>query len=115
LGPGPRPTSPVREPVGPGPAGEVVCAHVRVAGRVQGVGFRVFVLDRAHRLGLAGFVRNLPDRRVEIVAEGPAQGVAALLSAARRGPTGARVTVVDVLWETPRGATGFSIRDDARA
>ena len=97
------------------PSGDVVCAHAWITGRVQGVGFRVFVLDQAHRLRLAGFVRNLPDRRVEIVAEGPQRDVDALLSASGRGPAGARVTAVDVTWEAPRGGSGFSIRDDARA
>jgi acylphosphatase len=125
LGPGPRRHSRRTPPVdtrgvpaasaGPSASGEVVRAHAWVAGRVQGVGFRVFALDHAHRLGLSGFVRNLPDRRVEIVAEGPAHGVEVLLNALGRGPTGARVTALDVTWEEPRGQIGFSIRDDARA
>jgi acylphosphatase len=86
-----------------------------ITGRVQGVGFRVFVLDHAQRLGLSGFVRNLPDRRVEIVAEGAPRDVETLLRAAERGPAGARVAAMDVTWESPRGGTGFSIREDARA
>jgi acylphosphatase len=82
---------------------------------VQGVGFRAFVVDHAQRLGLSGFVRNLPDRRVEVVAEGVRRDVEALLRAAERGPAGARVAAVDVTWESPHGGSSFSIREDARA
>jgi acylphosphatase len=93
----------------------VVRAHSWISGRVQGVGFRVFVLEQARRLGVSGFVRNLSDRRVEMIAEGAKESVEALLDAVRRGPAGARVTDTDVQWETPSGENGFSIRDDARA
>jgi acylphosphatase len=85
-----------------------------VSGRVHGVGFRAFVWHRAFTLGLAGFVRNLRDRRVEVVAEGPGPSVAALVEAVRRGPVGARVDGVDLVWETPRQEAGFVIRTDDR-
>ena len=62
-----------------------------VSGRVQGVGFRWFVRERARRLGLAGRVRNLADGAVEIVARGAESDVALLLEVVRRGPEGARV------------------------
>jgi len=67
-----------------------------VSGRVQGVGFRYFVAGEARRLGLAGFVRNLRDGRVEAVFAGDAAQVEALLDACRRGPPGSRVDGVEV-------------------
>ena len=90
-----------------------VRAHAWVGGRVQGVGFRFFVQHHALRLGLTGFVRNLADRRVEVVVEGPAGNAHALLDAVREGPAGARVAAVELIWEPPRGESGFVIRTDA--
>lgn len=89
-----------------------VRAHLWVGGRVQGVGFRFFVQRRARHLGLAGFVRNLPDRRLEVAVEGPAPGVQALIDTVRQGPAGAAVTEVELAWEEPRGQTNFTIRTD---
>jgi acylphosphatase len=66
-----------------------------VSGRVQGVGFRWFVMREATRLDLGGYVRNLPDGSVEVVAEGPPAGLASLESALRHGPPAARVSGVD--------------------
>ena len=65
--------------------------HIEVDGRVQGVGFRWFVREAARRAGLAGWVKNRADGRVEIAAAGPEAAIADLLSAARTGPPGARV------------------------
>ena len=59
--------------------------RVLVSGCVQGVGFRYFVVDEARALGLAGFVRNLRDGRVEAEVSGPADKVEALIAACRRG------------------------------
>lgn len=72
------------------PTGTIL--HVIVHGRVQGVGFRWFVRTEARRLGLAGWVRNLPDGTVEMRASGIAQFLAALEQAIQRGPEGASVT-----------------------
>jgi acylphosphatase len=66
-----------------------------VSGRVQGVGFRWFVMREATRLDLAGYVRNLPDGSVEVVAQGSPAGLASLESALRHGPPAARVQSVD--------------------
>lgn len=71
--------------------------RLRVCGRVQGVGFRWFVREQGRRLGLAGYVRNEPDGAVLVEAEGPADLVATLEAAVRRGPDGARVEAVDLL------------------
>jgi acylphosphatase len=68
-----------------------------VTGRVQGVGFRWFVARHAHAEGLAGWVRNLPDGRVEVVASGSEPGMAKLESRLRAGPPAAVVERVEKL------------------
>ena len=68
--------------------------HARIAGRVQGVGFRWFVREEARRLGLAGWVRNLPSGEVELVAEGSPAALDAFARTIGKGPPGARVEVV---------------------
>lgn len=83
--------------VGEGP----VRAHVLVSGRVQGVYFRANTKARADRLGVRGWVRNLPDGRVEAVFEGPRPQVEECLEWCRRGPQGARVDHLEVRWEAP--------------
>jgi acylphosphatase len=65
--------------------------HVRVVGVVQGVGFRWFVRERARRLGVAGWVRNLPDGSVEIAASGDPGQIDLLREELLRGPSGASV------------------------
>jgi acylphosphatase len=85
-------------------------AHIVIAGRVQGVAFRQSTVDEARRRGLAGWVRNRPDGRVEAVAEGPRGEVEGLAAWCRRGPRLARVEDVTVTWEEPRGGVdGFDI------
>jgi acylphosphatase len=68
--------------------------HLEVRGRVQGVGFRWYVLEMARELELAGWVRNRPDGNVEIAAAGDRDALAKLESAVRAGPAGARVEEV---------------------
>ena len=86
-------------------------AHVYVSGRVQGVFFRSETQDEALRHGLTGWVRNLPDDRVEAVFEGEKENVEKLIEFCRRGPLGARVTKVDVTWEDYTGQfRSFTIR-----
>ena len=67
-----------------------------VSGRVQGVGFRFFAERAAKKAGVLGWVRNLPDGRVETVVEGSDDAVERYLSELRRGPLGSRVTDVAV-------------------
>ena len=82
-----------------------------IAGRVQGVGFRWFTHDAAAREGVHGWVRNLADGCVEIVAEGDRPGVDRLEAAVRRGPSSARVERFDVEELAPTGRpAGFEIR-----
>jgi acylphosphatase len=74
-----------------------------VDGRVQGVGFRWWVRSRALALGLAGAATNLPDGRVEVVAEGGRRACAELLDLLDGGSAPGRVTVVTHEWGEPRG------------
>src|SRR5687768_1659823 len=76
---------------------EVVALHVRVTGTVQGVGFRWFVRERARRLGLAGWVRNMDDGSVEVAATGDDQQIELLRAELQKGPSGARVKAVEDL------------------
>jgi acylphosphatase len=72
--------------------------HAIVEGRVQGVGFRYFVLETAEALGVTGWVRNRWDDTVEVMAEGERPRLEKLLSALQRGPRSAFVSKVDVDW-----------------
>ena len=78
-------------------------ARLSIAGRVQGVGYRDWTVATARRLGLAGWVRNLPDGRVEALAEGARPALEGLLAYCRRGPPLARVDAVEAAWSAGRG------------
>lgn len=75
-----------------------------VSGRVQGVFYRDTCRETASRLGITGWVRNLPDGRVEIEAEGSRDAVDALLAWAREGPARARVDRVELADLSPAGS-----------
>ena len=75
-------------------------AHVFISGRVQGVFFRSETKHEARKHSLTGWVRNLPDDRVEAVFEGEEENVKELVEFCRRGPPGAKVTSTDVTWES---------------
>ncbi len=77
--------------------------HAIVEGRVQGVGFRYFVLEVAELLGVYGWVRNRWNESVEVLAEGERAALEELLDALGRGPRGAAVTSVKTEWEKPTG------------
>ena len=82
-----------------------------VHGRVQGVGYRFFVIDSATALGLTGYARNQGNGTVEVVAEGSQAGLDALLAELRRGPALARVDRVDASWAAYTGDyEGFRVR-----
>jgi acylphosphatase len=74
-----------------------------IRGEVQWVGFRAFTERQAGRLGLTGFVRNLPDSAVEVVAEGDEASLKLLLEALHLGPRAARVEEVSITWQKPTG------------
>jgi acylphosphatase len=86
--------------------------HVWVSGRVQGVFFRDSTRRRAAELGLGGWVKNLPDGRVEALFVGDATACERALEFVRRGPSGAHVTDVRHEWEAPPPGTPrrFEIR-----
>ena len=77
-------------------------------GRVQGVGYRAFCADEAMRMGVAGYARNLPDGRVEVLAEGDESTLRQFIDRLREGPALSRVTEVTFRWEDHTGTfTGF--------
>ncbi len=78
-------------------------AHVFISGRVQGVFFRSETRREARRHNVTGWVRNLPDGRVEAVIEGEKEGVDRLVEFCKRGPPGARVTKTEVAEEAYAG------------
>ena len=86
--------------------------HAIVRGRVQGVGFRVFVYEEASRLGLRGWVRNRPDGSVEVVATGDPALLERLMDRLRRGPPAARVDNVEISQplEPPPELSRFELR-----
>lgn len=77
--------------------------HCLIEGRVQGVGFRFFAERVASRLGLTGYVRNLPDGRVEAYAEGNTASLEQFLRKMREGPGYGLVTTVQESWGEPSG------------
>ncbi len=85
-----------------------------IAGMVQGVGFRFFAQRLAGRLGVAGYVKNLPDGRVEVYAVGQAEQLRALRVELERGPRSAEVSEVaeEEAEIIPRHVSGFSIEHD---
>ena len=83
--------------------------RVLVSGRVQGVYFRDACRRRALEHGVSGWVRNLPDGRVEAVFEGPDAAVEAMVDWCRKGPAHARVDAVEVEREAPSGDAGFHV------
>lgn len=90
---------------------KLVRAHIYVSGLVQGVFFRASMQEVARSLGVRGWVRNLPDGRVEAVLEGEEDKVLKVIEWARKGPPLARVEEVKVEWEEYRGEfRDFSIR-----
>ena len=85
-------------------------ARVRIYGRVQGVFFRNWTMDRARALGVRGWVRNRRDGSVELVAFGEDEAVEALTAACRTGPPAARVERIEVAIEEGEGPpAGFRV------
>ena len=91
---------------------ELPVRHLRITGRVQGVGYRMTMMAVAEQLGLKGWVRNCRDGSVEAMIQGESKPLDDLIAWAERGPPHARVDKVDV---TPGSGTytGFSARPDA--
>lgn len=90
---------------------EIVRAHVRVKGRVQGVGFRAHVEYYANQIGVTGWVRNVGWDTVEAVAEGTRQQVERFIEMMKEGPRLSRVDEWNAEWENATGEfEGFGVR-----
>lgn len=90
---------------------EKIRAHLFVEGRVQGVFFRQNTLYKAKEIGVFGFVKNLPDGRVEAVFEGDKDKVEKMIEWTKKGPKYARVENCEVLYEDYKGEfNDFEIR-----
>ena len=77
---------------------EKVGAHIIVSGRVQGVAFRHYTREAAYRLGVKGWIKNLFNGEVELVAEGPQQAVEKMIEWCKEGPRSAIVENIEVNW-----------------
>ncbi|MDY7014107.1 MAG: acylphosphatase [Cyanobacteriota bacterium] len=89
---------------------ETVRAHVFISGKVQGVGYRYSTVRQAQRFGLNGWVRNLPDGRVEAVFEGDRARVEQMVNWCYDGPPAARVDDLQTTYERATGFDGFETR-----
>lgn len=92
------------------PLPKLIRAHVFISGRVQGVGYRYATVDTASQLGLTGWVRNLPDNRVEAVFEGTQVVVEEMIRWCHAGPPAAVVKNVVVEYEEPEGLRRFEVK-----
>jgi acylphosphatase len=84
--------------------------HLRIEGRVQGVGYRAFVERKAIGLGLSGWVRNRHDGAVEAVLQGAPATVDAMIELCRFGPPASRVDRIDIVGEGVGAFEGFDVR-----
>jgi acylphosphatase len=85
--------------------------RIIVSGLVQGIGFRSFTKKRADETGVSGFVRNLPDKRLEIVVEGYAYNINRFIDRIKEGPWGSRIEKTEMRWESPKAEfKGFEIK-----
>lgn len=74
----------------------VICKHIYVSGRVQGVGYRYYTMLEARRLGLAGFAKNLRDGRVEVVVKGQQEQVDKFIQFLNHASPAAKVTSLEI-------------------
>jgi len=81
-------------------SGKNTRVHLKITGRVQGVYYRAATVQQAQNLSLTGWVMNCRDGSVEAVAEGAKQKLEEFIAWCREGPAGARVTSVEIRWET---------------
>jgi len=83
---------------------------LQISGRVQGVAFRAYARDKAHAIGVTGYVRNQPDGSVLIEAEGSREQLLEMYNWSKKGPTWAKVLDVKQTEGPVEGYSGFSIR-----
>ncbi|MEM8641172.1 MAG: acylphosphatase [Cyanobacteria bacterium P01_G01_bin.54] len=89
---------------------DLIQAHVLITGRVQGVGYRFSTATKAKSLALQGWVRNLPDGRVEAVFEGAKWQVERMINWCYTGPSAAVVRDIETRYERIQGLDGFEVR-----
>jgi len=78
-------------------------AHLYIEGKVQGVFYRAFTCELAISLGLKGWVKNLPDGRVEVIFEGEQNKIQQAIASCYKGPPAANVTNIEIHWEEYKG------------
>lgn len=84
--------------------------HIIVTGRVQGVGFRYFTIRYANDIGLHGWVRNMPDDRVETVLQGPDRDIERMIELLQKGPGTSIVTELKIREVESEEFSGFNVR-----
>jgi acylphosphatase len=89
---------------------DCTCVHIFISGKVQGVGYRFATKQQAQKLGINGWVSNLPDGRVEAVLAGDRSAVQQMIQWCRLGPTAAVVKNVIVEEIEPKKIKGFTIK-----
>lgn len=89
---------------------KTIRAHILVSGKVQGVGYRFWTVHRANQLSLNGWVRNLPDGRVEALFEGEQAVVEQMIRDCQQGPKSAVVKEINVELNESKGIRGFEVR-----
>lgn len=87
--------------------------RLRIAGKVQAVGYRAWAIEAATGLRLHGWVRNRSDGTVEVLVSGSGEAVAAMIEACRHGPRAARVTAVEIVDTEDDGSPGFTAHPTA--
>lgn len=88
-------------------------AHIMIRGFVQGVGYRKWARKEAQKMGITGWIRNLPDGSVEALLQGPKETVGILLATYKKGSFLSEIEEVDVVWEQQKETfSDFSIRHD---
>ena len=94
----------------PSSAEKVIRTHLWIRGNVQGVGYRFSTVQKAKQLGVNGWVRNLPDGRVEAVFEATQATVDEIIDWCNQGPRSAVVKEIIQRSETPEGIQGFTVQ-----
>jgi acylphosphatase len=89
---------------------EITTLRLRIEGFVQAVGFRYFAMEEARKLGIDGWIRNRSDGSVEALASGITKSVEAFVAVCMRGPTGARITNIDLHKADRPAESGFHRR-----
>jgi len=95
--------------VNPTQTSSMVRAHVYISGKVQGVGYRLSTQSEAVKLGIKGWVRNVPNGSVEAIFEGGPTAIEQMIQWCHQGPPAAVVRDVQVEYETPEGLSEFQV------